>query len=128
MENGFELDFPGDDDNAELPAWARPVVVPRIEDIGEPDFASNDEMPRVITQVENMELVFASGADCDFGCMPMDHGIAATTTTVRPSTGGKHSVSFTTPIYHGTSAVTVRLTIDEMAAAVIAMERYINGN
>ena len=39
MENGFELDFPGDDDNAEVPTWP------------------------------------ASAFDCDFGCMPMDHGI-----------------------------------------------------
>jgi hypothetical protein len=37
MENGFELDFPGDDDNVELPAL--------------------------------ME------EGCEFGCMPMDHGI-----------------------------------------------------
>jgi hypothetical protein len=40
MENGFELDFPN-----------------------EPDAESNDEMPRVITEVENMELVLSSVAD-----------------------------------------------------------------
>jgi len=74
MENGFELDFPGDDDNADR-YGSRAEISGTDGDIPEPDFASIDEMPRVITKVENMELVLTSGFDCDFGCMPMDHGI-----------------------------------------------------
>jgi hypothetical protein len=35
MENGFELDFPGDDDNVEVPALSE-------FPIGEPDAASLD--------------------------------------------------------------------------------------
>ena len=104
MENGFELDFPGDDDNAELPV----LFTPDAWDIGEPDAASID--------------------DCGFGCMPMDHHDTVTTPVVRASVGGLYSLSFTTVTDDGSHTDTIRLTASELAQTAIVIEEYINGN
>ena len=125
MENGFELDFPGDDDNAER-YGSRAEIPGTAGDIPEPDAASIDELPHVITEVENMELVLDGSADCGFGCMPMDHHDTVTTPVVRASVGGLHSLSFTTLTDDGSHTDTVRLTAAELAQTAIVIEEYIN--
>ena len=126
MENGWELDFPGDDDNA-MRYGSRAEIPGTAGDIPEPDFASIDEMPRVITKVENMELVLTDGVDCEFGCMPMDHGeLNGLTVDVSQPHGRSYHLSFARTSAFGTSTETVRLRNErELREAFHAIGAYL---
>lgn len=115
MENGFELDFPGNDDNAENCEFG---CMPMDHgEIGEPDAASNDEMPRVITKIENPELVLSARAS--------SHWERTATVIERPAGHSTHKLSFVTEMDHGSYTTTVRLTQVEAIEAWYAIGRHL---
>lgn len=58
MENGFELDFPGDDDNA---GYCDFGCMPMDHGIGEPDAASIDEFPKTESPWQPTHLEISQG-------------------------------------------------------------------
>jgi hypothetical protein len=106
MESGFELDFPGNDDNADNCKFG---CMPMDHGIGEPDAASMDEMPRPFVPEEVRE----------------DDYWEKTRTEISRTRGyATHRLSFITSTRYGADTTTVRLTQAEMIETWYAIGQY----
>jgi hypothetical protein len=117
LENGWDLDSPEDwfsevvksaqADYASLPVWAKPVVVPATDEIGEPDSASIDEMPRPSAVRET------------------DYWERTDTVIERFPGHSTHKLSFVTKTRYGSDTTIVRLTRSELIDAFRVLVDYL---